>query len=121
VSALAKAQNGFRSSARSRSLGDDVLKSVRINGFGGDNDIDGFTQPLYLTVFSLQVAEELLPHVLARNPRAMVDLVFGEHLCRRIDVDPDALEGEARVEGAVQKSQEFLDLLWTIEDRREPY
>ena len=91
-----------------RSLGDDVLKSVRIDGFGGDNDIDGFTQPLYLPVFSLQVTEELLPHVLARDPRAMIDLVFGEHLGRRVDVDLDALEGKARIERAVKEGQEFL-------------
>ena len=69
-----------REAWRLRSLGDDVLKSVRVDGFGCDNDIDGFTQPLYLAVFSLQVAKELLPHVLARNARTMVDLVFGEHL-----------------------------------------
>jgi hypothetical protein len=110
-----------RAAWRLRSLGDDVLKSVRVDRFGGDNDIDGFAQPLDLAAFSLQVAEELLPHVLARNPRPMIDLVFGEHLPRRIDVDLDALERVARVEGSVQKSQEFLDLLRTVEDRGEPY
>src|SRR5277367_409956 len=51
----------------------------------------------------------------------MVDLVFGEHLRRRIDVDVHALEGEARIKGGVEEREEFLDLRRPPEDWGKPY
>jgi len=122
ISTPAKARRrpeGLRSSPRLRSLGDDVPKSVRVDRFGGDDDVDGFAQPRYLASLASGWPKHCWRTSLPEIPdRWLTDIRLAPE--QRIDIDLHALGGAGGIERAVQEGQEFLHLLLPVEDRREP-